>query len=293
MLISMTGYGEARERDDHRSVAVEIRAVNNRHFKLSCRVAPPFDALESEIEKLVREFARRGTLHVHLRVDRPKRADDYQLNLVALESYRAQLERARRADEPAPALRELLALPGLVEDARSREHADPREEWPEIARVLRAALERFNEARVREGRAMAEELLRLRSGIAERLAHVEELCPRALVQHRDRLLERVRQLTRDLGVTVEERDLIREIAIIAERSDVAEEIARLKAHLNEFEALIGRGDGSGRSLEFLVQELGREINTLGSKANDVRISRQVVEMKGLLESIREIVQNVE
>jgi uncharacterized protein (TIGR00255 family) len=141
---------------------------------------------------------------------------------------------------------------------------------------------------------MAQELLAYRDDIAGRLESIRRQIPHTVASLRDRLLERVRGLLVDTGVPITPADLIREVAIGAERSDVAEEVVRLASHLEQFEQIVRtEKDAPGRKLEFVVQEMGRETNTIGSKANDVEVSKHVVEIKSTLEKVRELIQNVE
>lgn len=140
---------------------------------------------------------------------------------------------------------------------------------------------------------MAAELLALGHRLTEHLSRIEARRPLVVSLYQERLGERVQSLIAKHGVTVEPKDLIREVAIFAERSDIAEEITRLRAHLDQYQAVIEGPSSAGRKLEFVVQEMGREINTIGSKASDTEISRDVVEIKGILERIRELIQNVE
>jgi uncharacterized protein (TIGR00255 family) len=245
----MTGHGESRSLDDGRIVTVELRTVNNRHLKLSARVSDPYGSLEPEIERLVRERIRRGTVQLTLRVERPKRPEDYRLNLVALNSYRDQLA---AVDGVAPPLASLLGLPGIVEDRRPTTD-DPSEDWPLVSRVVREALDDLQNSRAEEGRLMGEELLSLGRGIAEHLERIIQRAPIVVSSYHDRLLERVQNLIEGRGVIIEPKDLIREVAILAERADVAEEITRLKAHLVQYVEVIGATESAGRKLEFIVQ----------------------------------------
>jgi uncharacterized protein (TIGR00255 family) len=292
VLLSMTGFGEARHQDERWSVVVEVRTVNNRHLKMNARISEPYGALEPDLERLVRESVRRGTVQLNLRVDRPRRAEDYRLNPVALASYRDQLRALQ--DDPArpPDLAALLALPGVVEEQRKAEK-DPHEDWPALAAVVSEALGRLHASRAEEGRAMAAELLALGRALGGHLEKVAARGPEVVRGYQARLTERVQALVQDRGVAIEPKDLIREIAILAERADIAEELTRLRAHLVQFLEVIQEPESAGRKLEFVVQEMGREINTIGSKANDVEISREVVEIKGILEKVRELIQNVE
>lgn len=285
----MTGFGEARTQDADMAVLAEVRAVNNRHLKLVCRINDPFDALEPDVERMVRAVARRGTVMVSVRVERPKRSEDYRLNLVALESYRGQLASLGLGEAAQWAA--LLSLPGVVEDHREPE-SSPHDDWPRIEPALRLALERFQASRAQEGQAMSTELLALGRAISTELQRVAARVPEVVASHQLRLLDRVQNLVKD-KVAVEAKDLVREVAILAERSDISEEITRLNAHLQQYLEVIEGPESAGRKLEFVVQEMGRETNTIGSKANDITISRSVVDMKAALEKIRELIQNVE
>jgi uncharacterized protein (TIGR00255 family) len=292
LLLSRTGFGEAHLQDERWSVGVEVRTVNNRHFKLHARISDPYGSLEPELERLVRETVRRGTVQVSLRVDRPKKAEDYRLNAVALASYRDQLNELRGSSEPPISLAHLVALPGVVEE-RKPTAEDPREDWAELAAVVSEALAKLQAARAEEGQAMATELLAQGAAIAFQLDRIEDRSPELTASYQKRLLERVQALVQDQGVTVEPKDLMREVAILAERSDITEEVVRLRAHLAQFFGVVREPESAGRKLEFVVQEMGRETNTIGSKSNDVEISRHVFEIKGILEKIRELIQNVE
>lgn len=288
----MTGFGEARHSDDRMTVAVEVRSVNNRHLKLHAKLGEPFSAMEPEVERLVREAVRRGTIQLSLRVDRPRRAEDYRLNVVALESYRDQVASLAGIKPRKVKVGPLLGLPGVVEGRRETAE-DPREDWPLVSGVIVKALEAFAASRAEEGRAMASELRSLAGEVAQGVKRIEERVPVAMAALQERLRERVQALVEGLGVTIEAKDLIRETAILAERADVAEELTRLRAHLEQFVGVLDEPESGGRKLEFIVQEMGRETNTTGSKSNDVEISRIVFGIKAALEKIRELIANIE
>jgi uncharacterized protein (TIGR00255 family) len=295
VLYSMTGYGEASFSSDTLQLAVELRAVNNRYLKVSLRASEPYNLLEPEVEKVVRRSVKRGTIQVHLRCQRQFAANDFQINAVALRSYLGQLRAIAAelgvADGPT-LLAQVLALPGVVpEPAAVALNLD--EEWPALEKVLEDALGRLQQMRLEEGRAMAQELLQLRDHIGGQLVAIRARVPAVGDTYRDRLLERVRASLSELDVEIDRKDLIKEVAIFAERADISEEVVRLASHLDQFQDIINEPESAGRKLEFLTQEMFRETNTIGSKASDVEISRHVVEIKGTLEKIRELVQNVE
>ena len=292
MLLSMTGFGEARAQDERLGVTVELRTVNNRHLKLNARISEPYGSLEPELERLVREHVRRGTVQLNLRVERPRQAEDYRLNLVALKSYRDQVSTLIAFGSDPSIYVGLLQLPGVVE-SRTSSVEDPSADWPALSKVVAEALVKLQLSRAEEGRAMSGELLALGKTVAEHLGQVAARGPEGVRSYQARLIERVQALVEGRGVSIEPKDLIREVAILAERADIAEEVLRLRAHLAQYVEVIHEPESAGRKLEFVVQEMGREVNTIGSKANDTEISRGVVEMKGALEKIRELIQNVE
>jgi uncharacterized protein (TIGR00255 family) len=279
-------------------VSVEVRAVNNRHLKLTVRGSDPYPLYESELEKVVRRHVRRGTLHVHVRVERQGQSAVPALNASALAEYlkqiRAACDEAGTPEFVAPLLSGALALPGVApESARAGGGSPPDDEWPLVEKTLDAALAKLNQMRREEGKAMAAELLAHHRTIAEHLAAVRELLPTVVSDYRQRLLERVRQAVADAGVVLSAESIIREVALFADRTDVSEEVTRLTSHLEQFGELVRKGEEAGRKLEFVIQEMGRETNTIGSKAGDVAISRHVFEVKATLEKLRELVLNVE
>jgi uncharacterized protein (TIGR00255 family) len=288
----MTGFGDARFQDQRWSIHVEVRTVNNRHLKVASKISEPYTSLESEIEHLIRERLRRGAVQITVRIERPRRAEDYRLNTVALESYRDQIEQLHGPGTKPVDLGPLLVLPGVVEELRPAA-ANPQDDWPEIAGVITQALNSLEVARSQEGRAMAAELESLGRSVGQYIGRIADRGPFVVQSYQKRLTDRIQAMVQEQGVSVEPKDLIREIAIQADRSDISEEIVRMRAHLAQYQEILLENESAGRKLEFLLQEMGREINTIGSKASDVEISRDVVEIKGLLEKIRELVQNVE
>lgn len=294
MLLSMTGYGSARYQAERLAAAVELRAVNNRYLKVTTKCAEAYAQLEPEIERVIRESISRGTVSVSIRVDRLHRTEDFALDRTALQSYWQQLQSAARDLHAAPPadLGHLLVLPGIVDENFERS-VDIRADWEIIRKLLVESLEKLQAFRTEEGRSMERDLRTNAQVIAARLEEVCRLAPQVVCEHRSKLLERVRQLLADSGVNVAESDLIREVSIFAERSDINEEITRLRSHLDQFEAFLNESGSTGRKLDFLSQEMFREVNTIGSKANNVAIAHCVVDMKAAVEKIREVLQNVE
>ena len=179
----------------------------------------------------------------------------------------------------------------LVEE--DDESADTQADWSIIRGVLREAIEKLQVFRAADGRLMEQDLRDNCEIIAEQLDRIARIAPEVVRDHRDRLHEKVAELLVEAGVGVDSADLIREVSIFAERCDINEEITRLRSHLDQFQTFLTAETSQGRKLEFLSQEMFREVNTIGSKANNVAIAHMVVEMKAAVEKMREILQNVE
>jgi uncharacterized protein (TIGR00255 family) len=295
LLQSMTGFGEAHSQQDGLAVAVEVRTINNRFFKLTVRAGEGYASLDALVESVVREAVHRGTIQVNIRVDRQRSPDDYRINVDVLERYRQQLvelESKWQCKPVEPSLEALLPLPGVIDDSLA-ESVDAAADWPVIETTLKTALESLGRMRSDEGRAMAADLTANCRSIAESLGQIERRAPLVVEDYRDRLFERLKRTLADLGAHLEPNDVIREVGLFTDRSDISEEIVRLRSHLDQFQETMQLPESSGRKLDFLTQEMFREANTIGSKANDVEIARHVIEIKTAVERIREMIQNIE
>ncbi len=294
MLLSMTGFGEASRRSDGVSVAIEVRTINSRYFKLSIRGPEGYTSFEPLVEPTLRKAVRRGTIQVQFRIDRAPSPDDYRIDQGVLAGYHRQLKSACEEWEDAEPVRidALLMLPGVVQDMSDRS-VDAQRDWPLLKDGLDEALEHLLQMRTQEGAAMAADLEANCQTVIDRLEQIEGLAPRVIDGYRQRLAERVNKALERFQVSLDPGDLIREVSLFCERSDISEEIVRLRSHVQQFREIMARAESSGRKLEFLAQEMFRESNTIGAKANDVEISRHVVDVKAAIERIREQVQNVE
>lgn len=294
MLLSMTGFGEARSHTDSLTVAVEVRCINSRYVKISTRMTEGFAVLEARVESAVRKRVRRGTIQVNVRVDRLHAPDDYRVNAEVLRAYRSQLEAVARllGSEETVRLESLLMLPGVVSEDADHD-ADAEQHWPAIEQTLNTALTQLDRMRSEEGRAMAADLRANCLAASASLAEVERRAPLVIENYRERLRERLSKSLAGHNVSIDVPDLLREVSLFADRSDISEEMVRLRSHLEQFLATMEEPESSGRKLEFLTQEMVRESNTIGSKANDVEIARYVIEIKTAIERIREMIQNVE
>lgn len=290
----MTGFGDARGANERLSVHVEVRSVNNRYLKINSKLPETFARLESELEKIVRETIVRGTVSLAVRVSRVGASTDYALNKEAIEDYWHQLSEAAEAlpIKTPEDISGLLALPGVVTE-RFADEIDREADVPLVHATLKEALAKLNDFRQSEGESMAADLRTNCALITEQLEAIAAKAPGVVTQYRDRLLDRVSELLETTDASVAPSDLIREVSIFAERCDINEEVTRMRSHLGQFAEFLQDNVSMGRKLEFLTQEMFREVNTIGSKANDVTIAHGVVEMKAAIEKMREILQNVE
>lgn len=297
MIRSMTGFGTAELETDDGEVRAEVRSVNNRHLRVSFRLPDRAAPWESELRALVAARLARGTVDVRVSV-RPQ-GDDGE---GALE-WELDEPRVRAYLDAFRTLREEYNLPGQVDlglmlrgGELLRPSRAPEPEWLTLDRARRAvggALEELVEMREREGERLAEDLRARVAALRTGADEVSRLAPDRLRRERERLRAAVRELTE--GLEADEERLEREIAVLADKWDLGEELVRAAAHLDAFEEYLDAPaeEPVGKRLAFLAQELHREINTMGAKANDARISRVVVEMKNELEKVREQVENVE
>ena len=294
MLLSMTGYGESQAQEDRLAVSVEVRCINSRYLKLSIRSSDGYGTLDPKIEALIRERIRRGTIQVNVRVERAASAEDYRLNEEVLGGYRSQLRQIQEdwGNHQPIDPQQLLLLPGVVaETARGAE--DVGQDWPTIRETLTRALDGLDTMRTKEGKAMAADLSANLNVIAMALTEVDKRAPLVVEAYRTRLNDRIGKVLAELNATLEPADILKEVSLFADRSDISEEIVRMRSHLEQFRNIMGSAEPSGRKLDFLTQEMVREGNTIGSKANDVEIARHVIEIKAAVERIREMIQNVE
>lgn len=290
----MTGHGEARRESPLLTASVEVRTINSRYYKLNLRGGESVMSLEPRIDAVVRKHVRRGGVTVNLRIDRETSLDDYRFNSAVLLHFRREVDKLSDSQGWAEkaTLSDLLGLPGVVSEMSAHAGFDD-EQWTVIEASLEAALAKLTTMREQEGQAMARDLSDNCRQIAQELAAIELRAPGVVESYRQKITDRVSKVMAEQGVSLQPGDLVRETAIFAEKADISEEIVRLKSHLSQFDAFVAEKESSGRKLDFLTQEIFREANTIGSKANDLEIGRRVIEMKAAIERIREMVQNVE
>ncbi len=288
----MTGFGAATLEAEGWAFQVEVRSVNHRHLLVKIRLAPEFSAAEGDVEACVRERIERGAIHVHVDAQSPA-PGEAEIDAALAKRYRARIARlASELDlEDSLSLSTLLSLPGVI-GAQSRRPAENERLRRALVRATEKALDAMIHMREVEGAALGKDLLRNARGMRKLAQRIAKQMPNVVRSHQRNLRERVEELLDGQDVLAP-TDLAREIAVLADRLDVSEELARLGSHLDQLDGLLARGGRVGRELDFLVQEIFREVNTLGAKCSDARVAHWVIEAKTLAERLREQVQNLE
>ena len=288
----MTGHGDAHCEEDGLRVSVDIRTVNSRYFKMSFRGGELWGDMESKVESLVRKQVRRGTVNLQLQIVRGAAAD-YRINQDVLASYLEQLSRLdnKFTRSGSVSLDTLLALPGVVDTESAADSSG--QTWQAIQQTVEQAIDKLQTMRQSEGQAMAADLNKNLELVLGELDLIEARAPEVIDAYQRRLVDRINLLLENHDVSVTSSDVIREVGVFAERADISEECVRLRSHIDQFRRIMNAVDAAGKKLDFLVQEMFRETNTIGSKGNDAGIARHVVEIKTCIERMREMVQNIE
>ncbi len=291
---SMTGQGTGRVESELGSLTVELRSVNQRGLRVSPRMGDLLAPLEIRFEQLIRSQLKRGALQASVRFSPSAAVLPTMINAEVVAAYVAQLQqiRAQTGLQDPISLTGLLQLPGALCGTEATT-IDPETVWPLLQAATELALQNLDEMRAAEGAAMAHQLRLDAAAITASLQQISTLAPQVVIQYRDRLESRITRYLEQRGLEVAELDLLREVQVYADRCDISEEITRLSSHLQLFADTLGGSEASGRKLDFIIQEMFRETNTIGSKASDAQIAALVVEIKCALERMRELVQNLE
>ena len=287
----MTGYGRASSALEGFTLTAQVSSVNRKSLDLTIAVPDEWESLEPTVAELVRKFASRGKVHVDIEVTGDKSVTEIAWDEEAAADALDRLQgfAAKQGVEFRPSAELLWEIANSQRRATSFPSAEIAQ--PEVSRTLAEALREFAAMRAREGEALLVDFIR-RSEILHR--HVETIAARAPqvpANYREQLLKRLREAGLELDLNDER--VLREIALFADRCDVSEEITRLRSHFEQFTTLLKSSGEIGRKAEFILQEIGREVNTIGSKANDVAIARAVIDLKNELERVREQMANVE
>ena len=292
MLRSMTGYGRGHQVVGNYDITVEVKSVNHRYFEFSSRIPKAYQFLEEKIKTSVQNGCSRGKVEASVSIQLIGGGEnEVTLNVDITRGYLAALRSSAGELDLLDDLRlsDLVQFPDIF-TVRKRE-LDPEEVWEAVRGVAEEAVNSFVRMREREGRQLKEDLVGRLENIAGTLSFIEERAPVLKEEYYNRLYQKITELLADKNI--DETRLVTEAAIFADRVAIDEETVRLRSHLKQFAELLETDQPVGRKLDFLVQEMNRETNTIGSKCQDVDITRRVVDIKSEIEKIREQIQNLE
>jgi len=294
MISYMTGFGRGSASSPSAEATVEIRTVNSRFCEVSVRAPRELNEHEAVVQRIVKSTLARGRVTLNIQLDRPAAAKvDLAVDEGAARAYRELLTGITRAaalpDEPIT-LAHLMQFPDILVPAQDIEE-DPALLWETVQEAISEALSALQQMRLVEGKSLDRELSQRAKAIADRLVIVREMAPKRIPAARERLKDRLDDIIKE--GRLDPARIEQEMALAADRLDITEECVRLDAHLEAFRDALASEDPVGRKLNFLSQEINREVNTIGSKANDAQIAQVVVGMKEDLEKIREQIENVE
>ncbi|MEI7638938.1 MAG: YicC/YloC family endoribonuclease, partial [Syntrophus sp. (in: bacteria)] len=294
MIKSMTGFGRVEAVSAGKRIQVEMKSLNHRYLEIFLRMPATISFLETEIKKKIGERFSRGKIEVSIRMDNEANQDGTQalmLNLPLVRQYYSLLSQ----------IKEELQLPdevtlNMISGFRDLYMPKEVEEdfaglWKGLEGILAEAMDKLTDMRITEGEALGRDLACRMDNIQQLLRIINLRAPEVVVEYRQRLSDRVRELTQ--GIIVDEARIHQEVAILAEKSDITEEVVRLESHIGQFMELLEGEEAIGRKVDFLIQEMNREVNTIGSKSGDAETARQVIEIKSELAKVREQIQNVE
>ena len=293
MIKSMTAFGRAEKTGEGSSYTVEMRCVNRRYCEISVRMPHQLAPLEERIKRQVATKVSRGRVDVVVKAkDGSEKVPKIEVNLSLAKAYYKALSELNETLETRETvgLQTLLGLEGIITAVEPE--VDLEKTWAALSSCIDEVLEGVDIMRTSEGHAIYHDFEKRLQSIEDGLSRIKALAPSVLSEYHSRLKERVAVLTEG-NVELDPNRLAQEVAFLADKSDITEEIVRAESHLNQFRTIMESEGPVGRALDFLLQELNREVNTIGSKAGDAELSHMVVSLKSELEKIREQVQNVE
>lgn len=293
---SMTGFGSAEATENAFHIRVDLRTVNNRYFKFHTKISEELSFLGGPAESIIRKKVARGTLSLSIQGKRMAAEGKPVINEACLEEY-LQIWKKLQAKHKLPAgngidITQLLGLPGVVHSPEDQ-FMDPEALEPFFKKLLNKALDALIAMRETEGSALTQDMTGRIDTIRQALSVLTEKLPSSLSQLQDNFFNRVSELMKIKQLQINPTELMREIAIIAEKTDITEEVDRLKSHLNQMSDLFQGGGAIGRKLDFLTQEMLREVTTMGAKVNCSNLAQQVLDLKIEVDRLKEQAQNIE
>lgn len=293
MIKSMTGYGRGEAENDLYKFKVELKAVNHRYNDILIKMPRHISYLEENIKKIIKEKISRGKVDVYINLEYINESSvDVKVDIPLAKSYKTALENlsAELELEDSIRLNNILCMQEIIRT--DRKELDEDLIWSILKKSLDMALDNIMKMRITEGAELKRDILGKLEYVEKCVGSIGERSPYVVLEYKDKLQERIKNLLDD-NVTLDEERLNNEIAYFADRSSIDEELVRLASHIKQFRTILNEDDSVGRKLDFLIQEMNREINTIGSKANDLTITNYVVILKAEIEKIREQIQNIE
>lgn len=292
MLKSMTGFGRAQKEIDGYVITVELKSVNHRYFEFSSRVPRQYGFLDEKLKSYINGKVSRGKIECYVTIEalNTDTADvvvNHTLATACVNALKEIAETYELKDDFGAST--ISRFPEVLVVRKSDE--DEEKLWGYVQEVCSEAIDKFVAMREVEGSKMKDDIYSRGQFILDCVSYIEERSPQTVKEYNDKLVERVHELLGD--VSLDESRLLQEVAIYADKVAVAEETVRLRSHIEQLNTFISSDEPVGRKMDFLVQEINRETNTIGSKANDVDIARKVVDIKAEVEKIREQIQNIE
>lgn len=292
MTKSMTGYGRAQKILGGRDILVEIRSVNHRYYEYSSRIPRAYSYIDEKLKALIKTLVSRGKVEISVTINNIEVKDsEISINKDVAEGY----VNALRSVSGELGLKDDLVLSKLIklpEIFVVQKAPDNQEQiWTDISEVANEALQNFVEMRQTEGEKLKSDIISKADFILEMVSQIEEISPQTVENYRNRLYQKISEVLD--GKDVDEQRIVTEAALFAEKIAVDEETVRLRSHISQLKSMFESDEPVGRKLDFIVQEINREVNTIGSKAQDLNITKIVVDMKAEIEKIREQIQNIE
>jgi len=293
MIRSMTGYGIGEYSNNDYNVKVEIKSVNNRYNDITIRMPRHLSYLEERIKKVIKDEISRGKVDVYINIDYINQSEvEVHVDKALAKAYKQSLENLvidLNLNEK-PRLHNILGLTDVVKIERKT--IDEDQIWNILKEALNISLLSIVDMREKEGLELKKDLLLKIEIVESYTKKIEDRAPKVVLEYKDKLRDRLKTLL-DESIQLDEDRLTNEIVFFADKSSIDEELVRLNSHIKQFISILEEDDTIGRKLDFLIQEFNREINTIGSKANDISITKYVLELKAELEKIREQIQNIE
>ena len=292
MLKSMTGYGRAQKIINGRDILVEIRSVNHRYYEYSSRVPRTYSYIDEKLKALLKTSISRGKVEVAVTINNIEGKDtEIAINKGAAEGYVNALRSVsyELGLEDDLSLSNLIKLPDIFNIQKTPD--DEEQIWNDVKSVADEAAANFISMRCIEGERLKADVSEKADGILDMVAEVEKLSPVTVENYRNRLFKKLSEVLESKDI--DEQRILTEAAIFSEKIAVDEETVRLRSHINQLRTMLDSEEAVGRKLDFIVQEMNREVNTIGSKAQDLNVTKLVVEMKADIEKIREQIQNIE